>query len=191
MVASAPMTRRSSLALALAALVLGCRPSDPTPVDRPAIASSAESPPIVPQASAPARGPDPTPRPSKLVVAKTILGKKAGGGTHEAPTVFLHLDARRPGVLVPEKHRSNPQLVLQVGFGMAVPIRDLKIDEQGMSGTLSFDQKPFFCRVPWSAVFGVVGEDGRGMSYPDDTPPEVAAEMAKASKDGGASPLPR
>jgi hypothetical protein len=42
-----------------------------------------------------------------------------------------------------------------------------------MSCTLSFNRSPFYCVVPWASVFAMVGEDGRGMVWPDDVPAEV------------------
>jgi stringent starvation protein B len=95
----------------------------------------------------------------------------------EGPSMFVHLDPRRPGVLIPPRFRDKPQLVLQIGLNMFVPIPDLKVDEEGITCTLSFDRAPFWCRMPWSAVYALVGEDGRGMMWPNDIPPEVVAQM--------------
>ncbi len=99
-------------------------------------------------------------------------------------SVFLHLDPRRPGVLVPSRLRSQPQVVLQVGLDMPVPIPDLRIDEEGMFGTLSFKGVPFACFVPWGAVFALVGEDAKGMVWHTEMPSEVAAEVERDSASG-------
>lgn len=95
--------------------------------------------------------------------------------------MFIHLDPRREGVVVPKWFMGQPQLVLQVGLNMAVPIPDLAVDEEGITCTLSFSRTPFWCRLPWNAVYALVGEDGRGMLWPNDVPPEVAAQMQKAA----------
>ncbi|HMY15136.1 MAG TPA: ClpXP protease specificity-enhancing factor SspB [Polyangium sp.] len=95
----------------------------------------------------------------------------------EGSSMFVHLDPRRPGVLVPPRFRDKPQLVLQIGLNMFVPIPDLKVDDEGITCTLSFDRAPFWVRMPWSAVYALVGEDGRGMMWPNDIPPEVVAQM--------------
>jgi hypothetical protein len=92
------------------------------------------------------------------------------------PSVFVHLDPRRPGVAVPAWLKKQPQLVLQIGTNMPVPIPDLEIDEQGVGCTLSFNRAPFFCRLPWSAVYALVGEDGRALIWPEDVPPELAVQ---------------
>jgi stringent starvation protein B len=99
-------------------------------------------------------------------------------------SVFIHLDPRRDGVKVPGWLKRQPQLVLQVGLNMAVRIPDLDIGEQAISCTLSFNRSPFFCWVPWAAIFGLVGEDGRGRIWPEDVPFEIAAQMQQqASKE--------
>jgi stringent starvation protein B len=91
-------------------------------------------------------------------------------------SMFIHLDPRRPDVVVPKWFMNQPQLVLQVGRHMAIPIPDLEISDTGISCTLSFSRAPFWCRIPWSAVYALVGEDGRGGVWADDVPPEIQAQ---------------
>src|SRR5688572_13297359 len=98
----------------------------------------------------------------------------------ESSTVFVHLDPRADGVTVPPWFKKQPQLVLQIGLNMPVPILDLSLDGDGVSCTLSFNRSPQFCNVPWKAIYALVGEDGRGMVWPDDVPPEVAAQTRVA-----------
>src|SRR5688572_28057958 len=89
------------------------------------------------------------------------------------------MDQRRHGVAVPASLQKQPQLVLQVGLDMPIPIPDLRVDDGGVYGTLSFQRTPFNCTVPWSAVFALVGYDGRGMVLPDDLSPEIASEVER------------
>jgi stringent starvation protein B len=98
--------------------------------------------------------------------------------------VHVHLDPRAPGVVVPAWFKKQPQLVLQIGLNMPVPIPDLRLDEEGMSCTLSFNRTPFYCVVPWPGVYAMVGDDGRGMVWPDDVPPEVANQAQGREGDG-------
>ena len=109
-----------------------------------------------------------SPLPPKKQVALSLL---------EKATVFVHLDPRHEGVRVPPWFKKQPQLVLQVGLNMTVPIPDLNVDDDCMSCTLSFSRSPFFCYLPWHAIYAIVGEDFRGMVWPDDVPPEVAAQL--------------
>lgn len=97
----------------------------------------------------------------------------------EVDSVFVHLDPRHENVRVPQWFKKQPRLVLQVGLNMPVPIRDLDVGEQALSCTLSFSRRPHFCYVPWKAVFALVNEQGRGMVWPDDVPPELVAHAQK------------
>jgi stringent starvation protein B len=97
-------------------------------------------------------------------------------------SVFIHLDPRKSGVLVPARLRSQAQVVLQIGLDMPVPIPDLRVDEEGVFGTLSFKGVPFTCFVPWSAVFALVGEDGKGMVWSTEMPAEVAGELQREAR---------
>lgn len=109
----------------------------------------------------------PQPLPPKKEFALALL---------ERSSVYIHLDPRPTPVAVPAWYKKQPQLVLQVGLNMPVPIPDLRLDDDGMSCTLSFHRAPFFCVIPWAAIFAMVGEDGRGMVWPDDVPVEVARQ---------------
>jgi stringent starvation protein B len=95
--------------------------------------------------------------------------------------MYIHLDPRADAVQVPAWFKKQPQLVLQVGLNMAVPIPDLHVDETGLSCTLSFNRAPFFCMIPWPAVFALVGENGQAMVWAEDVPAEVSAQ-AQAQK---------
>jgi stringent starvation protein B len=126
--------------------------------------------------------------------------KEVGLALLERSSVYVHLDPRQDTVVVPAWFKKQPQLVLQVGMNMPVPIPDLRLDDDGMSCTLSFNRAPFFCVVPWSSVFAMVGEDGRGMVWPDDVPAEVARQAQGRGADGvprkdlpkpGVPPMPR
>lgn len=92
-----------------------------------------------------------------------------------ASSVYIHLDPRDESVAVPSWFKKQPQLVLQVGLNMAVPIPDLDVGQEAISCTLSFNRRPEFCRIPWDAIYGLVGEDGRGMIWPESVPAEVAS----------------
>ncbi len=103
-------------------------------------------------------------------------------------SVFVHLDPRLEGVQVPAWLSRQPQLVLQIGLDLPIPIPDLRVDEEGVFATLSFSRTPYACVVPWKAVFALVGEDGRGMVWPEDLPAEIAAEVDREA--GRRAPQP-
>ena len=86
----------------------------------------------------------------------------------------LHLDARRPGVIVPPHLRAEPHLVLQYGHDLPIPIPDLEVDEHGVRATLSFSKNPQRTFVPWTSVYVVTCNDGRGVLYHEDVPEDVS-----------------
>jgi stringent starvation protein B len=105
----------------------------------------------------------------------------------EQSGVFVHLDPRIQGVVVPDGFRRQPELVLQFGLNMAVAIKDLDVDDEAVSGTLSFARRPFWVKVPWNAVYALVSdEDQRGMVWPEDAPRE-----SKLSQGSHARPRSR
>ena len=118
------------------------------------------------------------PLPPKIEVARYLLAQGS---------LFVHLDPRMEGVVVPKWYRTEPQLVLQIGFDMPVPIPDLQVDAEGIYGTLSFKRSPFTCNVQWDAVFALAGDDGRGMVWPDSMPQEISQEI---EREAGREPPP-
>lgn len=73
-------------------------------------------------------------------------------------TLFVHLDPRCAGVVVPSYLVSATKfmLVLQFGLGFSVPIRDLEATDEAVSATLSFNGEPFHCVIPWASVYAMV-----------------------------------
>jgi stringent starvation protein B len=118
----------------------------------------------------------PQPLPPKKEVALALL---------ERSSVYVHLDPRQTAVVVPAWFKKQAQLVLQIGLNMPMPIPDLCLDDEGISCTLSFKGQAFPCVVPWPSVFAMVGEDGRGMVWPDDVPAEVARQAQVRVVDTG------
>jgi stringent starvation protein B len=85
----------------------------------------------------------------------------------------LHLDARRPGVLVPEKFRGDHHLVLNVSYRFDPP--DLSVSEWGVRQTLSFGGSRFTVGLPWSAIYAVASLTTREFwMFPDDMPEELS-----------------
>jgi stringent starvation protein B len=113
------------------------------------------------------------PLPPKKAVALDLL---------ERTSLFVHLDPRRPGVIVPLVFAKQSNLVLQIGLNMAIAIPDLEVGESGISCTLSFNRRPHLCRLPWSAIYALIGQEGGGMVWPEDVPPEVVAQQRSAAK---------
>ncbi|HEX8791836.1 MAG TPA: ClpXP protease specificity-enhancing factor SspB [Polyangiaceae bacterium] len=124
------------------------------------------------------------PLPPKKEVALALLERSNDKG------IYVHLDPRQAAVVVPPWFKKQPQLVLQIGLNMAIPIPDLRLDDEGMSCTLSFNRSPFFCVVPWTSVFAIVGDDARGMVWPDDVPAEIARHASPSQPQSSQASRP-
>ena len=96
--------------------------------------------------------------------------------------VLVHIDARRPEVSVPQRFREDASLVLRFGYSLSPPIKDLGIDDGGLSGTLTFGGSPFHVVLPWTAVYAAMVEgEQRGTVWPEDVPEDVLAGTAEAA----------
>ena len=94
-------------------------------------------------------------------------------------SIYIHVDTRRDGVVLPKALLNRPQVALQIGLHLRpTPVAGLDIDNSGWKATLSFNQTPFLCTIPWSAVYFIVSETGIGYHWPDATPPEVTVQRA-------------
>ncbi len=98
--------------------------------------------------------------------------------------VLVHVDARRADVSVPPRFRADPSLVLRFGYNLSPAIVDLAIDEEAISGTLTFGGNPHRCILPWTAVYAAMVEgEQRGTVWPEDVPEDVLT-------GGGEAPAP-
>lgn len=87
----------------------------------------------------------------------------------QAGVTALHLDPRRSGVQVPGHLTQQSWLVLN--WSHRYQISDFHYDEHGVQGSLSFARQPFFCRVPWDAVFAITDESRKaGKIWEDELP---------------------
>jgi stringent starvation protein B len=88
--------------------------------------------------------------------------------------VLVHVDARRSEVAVPPRFRADPSLVLRFGYQLSPAIIDLVVDDEAISGTLTFAGQPFRCILPWTAVYAAMVEgEQRGTVWPEDVPEDV------------------
>lgn len=72
--------------------------------------------------------------------------------------VNMTLDPRMPNVWVPQQHRKQEVLVLQIGYHLPKAIPDLRVDETGVRATLSFSTGYELCAWPWEAVMQMHGD---------------------------------
>jgi stringent starvation protein B len=108
---------------------------------------------------------------------QTLLGYLSRG------IAMVHLDARRPGVVVPPEYEGEAHLRLNLSYRFQIP--DLEVGERGVQATLSFRGRHFRCTLPWTAVFGITSQvTGDGQVWPEDLPGEVANHLSTQKRDG-------
>lgn len=84
----------------------------------------------------------------------------------------IHLDARRPGVLVPKKFTTDHHLVLNISYRFDPP--DLTVNDWGVRETLSFGGERFTVGVPWSALYAIASHSSHDFfMFPEDMPEEL------------------
>lgn len=99
--------------------------------------------------------------------------------------VMIHLDARRPGVIVPASLRGEAHLRLNLSYRFDPP--DLTVGEWGIRSTLSFSGSRFTVAVPWSALFAITSHLTKEFwMYPDDMPAELIQQTMVTAK----APMP-
>ena len=104
--------------------------------------------------------------------------------------VLVHVDARRAEVAVPPRFRADASLVLRFGYTLSPAIGDLAVDDDAISGTLTFAGQPFRCVLPWTAVYAAMVEgEQRGTVWPEDVPEDVLT--GGGEPPAAAPPAPR
>lgn len=91
----------------------------------------------------------------------------------ESGAMFVELDPRKAGVVVPPRYDTTGRLVLVVGYHLPQPIPDLAVDAEGISGQLLFKMNRFSVRIPWDAVFGLANEQSKVVRWIEDIPEDV------------------
>jgi len=90
----------------------------------------------------------------------------------ERGLVMVHLDARRPMVLVPSELRCESHLRLHLSYKFVPP--DLSVDDWGIRSTLSFSGKRFTVALPWSSLFAITSKVTLEFwMFPEDMPTEL------------------
>jgi stringent starvation protein B len=105
--------------------------------------------------------------------------------------VLVHVDARRTEVAVPPRFRADPSLVLRFGYSLQPAIRDLTVDDDAISGTLTFGGSPFHVVLPWTAVYAAMVEgEQRGTVWPEDVPEDVLTGGGEPPASAGPTAIP-
>jgi stringent starvation protein B len=110
-----------------------------------------------------------SPPPSKKEVMLALL---------ERSEARVHLDARRTGVVLPERILGDGHVRLDYGLHFTPPIPDLDVGDDGIRATLSFNRVPTATFVPWAAVYLIADYDGNGAVWQEDIPADLLDGVA-------------
>lgn len=103
---------------------------------------------------------------------------------------MVHLDARRPGVVVPPQYVGEAHLRLNLSYRYSIP--DLDISDVRVQATLSFGGQHFQCQLPWESIFGITSHaSGDGQVWPEDLPVEVMQTLGDRHEREGAQTTPQ
>jgi hypothetical protein len=106
----------------------------------------------------------------------------------------LMFDARRPGVVVPDDMVNNA--CMRLLFALNREIKNFVVDdEKGVSAELRFRSpagivEELRVSIPWSAVYGIVDDQGRLAAFASDVPSDVQLSGRKLEPEAAAAVLP-
>ena len=92
----------------------------------------------------------------------------------EKGMVMVTVDTRVAEVRVPTRFAG--ELQLNLNFSHRFGLEDFDYDDVGVRASLSFGGSPFFCELPWVAVYGLTSHvDGERLLWPDSFPKELVS----------------
>lgn len=103
----------------------------------------------------------------------------------EKGVAMVHLDARRPGVIVPAHLKHEAHLLLNLSYRYDPP--DLSVGDWGVRSTLTFSGKRFTVALPWSSLYAISSHVTKDFwMYPDDMPKELLENAAFRAAEAAA-----
>ncbi len=106
--------------------------------------------------------------------------------------VYVHLDARRPGVVVPDHLAGDAALVLKLSHRFHLDT--FEVGPLDVTASLSFGGQRFCCVLPYEAMFAFSTDEQPFVAfYPDAAPEEVTDALAvaiRAAPEPAPAPAP-
>lgn len=91
------------------------------------------------------------------------------------------LDARHPGVDVPEGHKSDPSLNLILNLNFRRP---LDIQKENVFVTLAFQGRPHECVIPFDAIWAIYDPNlKKGQVWEESLPKDINLEEQLVGKE--------
>jgi stringent starvation protein B len=104
---------------------------------------------------------------------------KTGGQT----VVQIVFDARPADVKVPEWHKKNPALVLNLSLNFPSSTFSMAYEEHTLELGVTFNGVYTPCSVPWKRIFCVRSENIGAMLWVEDQPKDVAAQPREEPRE--------
>jgi len=96
-------------------------------------------------------------------------------------TVMIFVDSRHPDVVVPEHLKGDFQL--RLNFDYAYEVDDFRVLPDRLEASLSFNQKNFFCVIPFKAVYLLVSHSiQHGVLFTQSVPIEMLEYFASEAQ---------
>lgn len=95
----------------------------------------------------------------------------------EGEHVLLHLDSRKPGVIVPEHLSNDYRLTLKLSYAFQGRVSS---DLDGVYADLRFSGSYVHCVIPWESVWGMTSSSGESQMWSEDLPREMVLQLAKS-----------
>jgi hypothetical protein len=98
-------------------------------------------------------------------------------------TFVVVFDAQHKDVLIPEYLKEEKFCTLKFSHLFAPPGHsDLKLNDDGVQQTLSFNGEDFHCYVPYDSIIGIGRVDGSGIAIIDNKP-KTFLQVIEGGKD--------
>jgi hypothetical protein len=105
---------------------------------------------------------------------------------------FIHIATSTKGAVLPLTILQSPIATLKVSHNFAGP---MTVSEDGVVAELRFGERPFTCKIPWSAIWGMTSFDNKKLLWPEEIPSDVlekaAQEAATKDETPSAQPAPK
>ena len=102
-------------------------------------------------------------------------------------TVMTFVDSRLPGVIIPDYLKSDYQL--RLNFDYAFDIDDFRVLPDRVEASLSFNQRNFFCVIPFDAVYLILNNSiQRAGLFVESVPAEMLDILTATGKQEQSKP---
>ncbi len=92
-------------------------------------------------------------------------------------TVMIFIDSRMPSVVVPDHLKGDYQL--RLNFDYAYEVADFRVLPDRLEASLSFNQRNFFCVIPFEAIYLIVSHSIKhGILFAQSVPIEMLEYFA-------------